>query len=168
MNIDRQPRTRHSEQEQQALTQYGEHRPIDVLIVDDNPGDIRLAQEALRESPDLCQLHAVNSGQAALQWLHREHPYGTAVRPHLVVLDLHLPGIDGHQVLSVVKANDDLKMTPIVVFSASPSDQDFATCYRLQANCCVTKPNDVDEYLRTIHAIVQFWATVARIPAVSD
>lgn len=138
--------------------------PVDVLLVENNPGDIRLTQEALRESRLLDNLHVVHDGQEALDFLFQEGDYQTANRPNLVLLDLDLPSVSGEQVLRELNQDDDRRNIPVVVLTTSDSQDDIETSYELQANCYVTKPLDLEEFSNTISSLEQFWFGVAKLP----
>ena len=138
---------------------------IDILLVEDSPGDARLAAEALAESRlqgDV--LHVVINGVEALAYLNQEGDYAQAVRPDLILLDLNLPGKHGRQVLAEIKGNDTLRSIPVVVLTTSRSKSDIAECYGLNANAYVTKPIDFDEFLAAVRAIHCFWVETASLP----
>lgn len=140
-------------------------RPIDLLLVEDNPGDVELTQEALRESKLHVNLHVAIDGEIALAHLWREGAYADVPRPDLVVLDLNLPKIDGREVLERVKGDPGLASIPIVVMTSSSADEDVARSYELHANCFVTKPLDMDQFDKVVRAIDEFWFTVVRLPS---
>jgi len=139
-------------------------RPIEILMVEDNPGDVRLTREALKGGKVLNQLHVVEDGVAALDFLYRRPPLENAVRPDLVLLDLNLPKMDGRQVLATIKSDDSLKLIPVVVLTTSQAEEDVLRAYRLSANCYVTKPVDLHQFNRIVQAIEQFWLTVVSLP----
>ena len=130
------------------------------LLVEDNPGDVRLMKEALRTNPVNHQLHVVTDGEQAVRFLQRRAPYESAVRPDLIFLDLNLPKKDGREVLADVKADRELRRIPIVVLTTSEAERDVQNAYNLHANCYVCKPADLDEYMHVIRACEVFWSQV--------
>ena len=139
-------------------------RPIEILMVEDNPGDVRLTREALKGGKVLNQLHVVEDGVAALDFLYRRAPHQNAIRPDLILLDLNLPKMDGREVLSRIKSDDALKVIPVVVLTTSQAEEDVLRAYRLSANCYVTKPVDLYQFNRIVQAIEEFWLTVVSLP----
>lgn len=138
---------------------------VDVLLVEDNPGDVRLTREALEETGQNVRLSVVNDGIEALYFLRREGPYGNVPRPDLILLDLNLPKKDGREVLAEIKTDDDLKMIPVVVMTTSDARPDIRRAYSLHANCYVTKPADFDAFVGLVQSIEQFWLSVAKVPS---
>ncbi len=122
----------------------GDGMPIQVLLVEDSPGDVRLTQEAFRDANPSIQLHVAPDGVEALAFLHHHGAYVDAPRPDLILLDLNLPKMDGREVLSHIKNNDDLKTIPTVILTTSDAEADIAKSYQLQANCYLTKPAQLD------------------------
>jgi CheY-like chemotaxis protein len=141
-----------------------ESRTADLLLVEDNEGDIVLFQEALAESAVRCTLHVVRSGDEALASLHRHAPCGDAPRPDMVFLDLNLPGQSGHQVLRAVKEHDELKQIPVAVLTNSSQHSDIAQSYRAHANCYIRKPPSIDELVRVVQQFEGFWLDVVTLP----
>ena len=141
-----------------------EIRPIRILLVEDNPGDVRLAQEALKEDKLSNELYVVNDGVSAMQFLRREGPYTEAPRPDLVLLDLNLPRMDGREVLAAVKRDPELGGIPVVVLTTSRADEDVCRAYSLNCNCYVTKPVAFDDFIEVIKAIDSFWFSVVALP----
>lgn len=139
-------------------------RPIEILMVEDNPGDVRLTREALKDGKVLNALHVVEDGVAALDFLFKRAPYENAVRPDLVLLDLNLPKLDGRQVLAAIKSDPDLKVIPVVVLTTSEAEEDILSAYQLAANCYVTKPVDLHQFNRIVQAIEGFWLTIVKLP----
>jgi len=139
-------------------------RAIEILMVEDNPGDVRLTREALKGGKVLNQLHVVEDGVAALDFLYRRPPHEAAVRPDLILLDLNLPKMDGREVLSRIKSDESLKLIPVVVLTTSQAEEDVLRAYRLSANCYVTKPVDLHQFNRIVQAIEEFWLTVVSLP----
>jgi len=138
---------------------------VAVLLIDDNPGDVRLTREALKETGRSTDLSVVNDGVEALRFLRREGPYSNAPRPSLILLDLNLPKSDGRQVLAEIKTDDDLKMIPVVVMTSSDSQHDIRSAYSLHANCYITKPVDFDAFVSLVQFIERFWFSVAKVPS---
>ena len=143
-----------------------ERCPVDILLVEDNPGDVRLTVEALRESKVLANLQVARDGIEALAMLRREGPHADARRPDLILLDLNMPGLDGRQVLETIKADTDLRQIPVVILTTSAAEQDILQAYNLHANCYITKPVDMDQFIRVVQAIDNFWLTIVRLPKV--
>jgi CheY-like chemotaxis protein len=142
-------------------------RAIEILIVEDNPGDVRLTIEGLNEGKVRNNLHVAKDGVEALQFLRRENQFADAVRPDLILLDLNLPRKDGRQVLSEIKADPDLKTIPVVVLTTSRAEQDVLHSYQLQANCYITKPVDLEQFITVVKSIEDFWLTIVTLPASS-
>jgi CheY-like chemotaxis protein len=139
-------------------------QPIEILLVEDNPGDVRLTQEALKENKVLNNLHVVEDGVEAMAFLHRDGKYVDAVRPDLILLDLNLPRKDGREVLSEIKADDDLKRIPVVVLTVSGAEEDILKSYNLHANCYITKPIDLNQFINVVRSIESFWLTIVKLP----
>ena len=137
---------------------------IDILMVEDNPGDVELAREALETGKLHNRLHVVDDGVKAMAFLRRQDPYGDAPRPDLVLLDLNLPRKDGREVLAEVKADDDLKRIPVVVLTSSQAESDVLKSYNLHANAYVTKPVDLDQFMNAVRQIDEFFVQVVRLP----
>lgn len=139
-------------------------RPIVILLVEDNPGDVRLIREAMRERRMQVDLHAVENGVEALAFLRRENGYARVPRPDLILLDLNLPKMDGRGVLTEVKEDRDLRRIPVVVLTASQAEEDIFRAYDLRANCYVTKPLDLDQFMDAVQTIQNFWMSVVKLP----
>jgi two-component system, chemotaxis family, response regulator Rcp1 len=137
---------------------------IDILFVEDSPADIELALQALREAGARSRLFVVSDGEAAMAFLRGEYPYSRSPRPDLILLDLNLPRKDGREVLAEVKGSEDLKQIPVVVLTGSPSDEDVANAYALNANAYLKKPANLDELIETVKLIEAFWLSVASLP----
>lgn len=142
--------------------------PIEILLVEDNPGDIRLTTEALRRGRVANTLHVVDDGDKALAFLRREGEYADAPRPGLVLLDLNLPGLDGRDVLAEVKSDPSLRRVPIIVLTTSSADRDIANSYDLGANCFISKPVELSEFLDVIKSFEGFWLSVVHLPDTSS
>jgi chemotaxis family two-component system response regulator Rcp1 len=143
----------------------GECRPIDILMVEDNPGDVRLTVEALKEGKVRNNLHTVEDGVEALAFLRRQGRYKEAPRPDLVLLDLNLPKMSGQEVLAEMKEDADLRRIPVVILTVSKAEQDILKSYNLHANCYITKPVDLDQFLTVVKSIEDFWLTVVMLPS---
>jgi chemotaxis family two-component system response regulator Rcp1 len=139
-------------------------RAIEILMVEDNPGDVRLTREALKDHKVWNRLHVVEDGVAALDFVHRRTPHEKAPRPDLILLDLNLPRKDGREVLAAIKGDPDLKTIPVVILTTSQAEEDVVRAYNLNANCYVTKPVDFEQFTRIVRAIEQFWLTVVTLP----
>ena len=139
-------------------------RPIEILLVEDNPADVRLTVEALKESKIRNRLNVVENGVEAMAYLRREGQYAAATRPDLVLLDLNLPLKDGREVLADIKADQNLKIIPIVILTTSKAEQDIIKTYNLHANCYVTKPVDLEQFINVVRAIEDFWLTIVKLP----
>lgn len=136
-----------------------------ILMVEDNPGDVRLTREALREEGLHSTLSVVRDGVEALAYLRKEVPFEEAERPDLILLDLNLPRRNGKEVLQIVKADATLKRIPMIIWTTSKAEKDILDSYNLHANCFVTKPVDLDAFLNLIRMILQFWFTIVRLPS---
>lgn len=139
-------------------------KPIKILLVEDNPGDIRLTREALKDSKIHNTLEVVEDGLDALDYLHKRGKYKDVTRPDLVLLDLDLPNTSGREVLEKIKADHDLKSIPFVVLTISKSDEDILNSYNMQANAYINKPLDLDQFIKVIHSIEDFWVTIVKLP----
>ena len=137
---------------------------IDILLVEDNEGDARLAKEAMRDSKIKNVLHHVWNGEEAMAFLRRQPPFARAPRPGLILLDLNLPRKDGREVLAEVKADPDLKRIPVVVLTVSSAEEDILKTYNLHANCFVTKPLDLDQFIKVVRSIEDFWLMIVQLP----
>lgn len=140
-------------------------RQIDVLLVEDNPGDFRLTEEAFKEGEVKKTLHWVQDGLQALDFLRRRGKYAGAVRPDIIVLDLNLPKLSGRELLAQIKADERLKSVPVIVLTTSRADDDVRAAYGLHANCYITKPADLDRFLAIVKLIDHFWLDVVTLPA---
>jgi CheY-like chemotaxis protein len=143
-------------------------RLIQVLLVEDNPGDVMLAREALKDAKVANQLHVVNDGEKAMAFLRREAPYEEAIRPDLVLLDLNLPRKDGREVLTEVKGDPALRTIPIVVLTTSASDDDVLHAYDHMVNAYIRKPVNLECFVNVVGAIDQFWVGIVTLPPRRD
>ncbi|MBC8505087.1 MAG: response regulator [Anaerolineales bacterium] len=143
-------------------------RAVEILLVEDNPGDIRLTREALKEGKVSNNLYIAKDGVEGLEFLRREGEHANAIRPDLVLLDLNLPRMDGRELLEIIKADDDLKRIPVVILTTSKSEEDVLETYNLHANCYITKPVDLDQFLKVVKTIEDFWMTIVKLPSNSE
>jgi two-component system, chemotaxis family, response regulator Rcp1 len=141
-------------------------RPVEILLVEDNPGDARLTQEALREGKIRNKLYHAHDGVEALAFLRRAAEFATAPRPDIILLDLNLPRKDGREVLAELKQDQALRTIPVVVLTTSDAEQDIVKSYELHANCYITKPVDLEKFITVVSAIEDFWLTVVKLPPV--
>jgi two-component system, chemotaxis family, response regulator Rcp1 len=139
--------------------------PIEILLVEDNLGDARLTLEAFKEGQVPNNFTVVNDGVEALAYLQREGQHANAVRPELILLDLNLPKKDGREVLAEIKADEHLMKIPVIVLTTSAAEEDIAIAYRRHANCYITKPANLDQFLRVVQSIESFWLTLVKLPS---
>ena len=140
-------------------------KPIEILLVEDNAADVRLTEEALKEGKVRNNLHVARDGMEALEFLRRQGKYAKATRPDLILLDLNLPRRDGREVLAEIKDDPSLKMIPVVVLTTSSAEADILRSYKLHANCYITKPVDLEQFVSVVKSIDDFWLTVVRLPS---
>ena len=138
--------------------------PIDILLIEDNPGDVRLTQEALRDGKVINKLTVVSDGVQALDFLRQKGRYAGATRPDVIFLDLNLPRKDGREVLAEIKDDPDLKRIPVVVITSSKSEEDVLRSYNLHANCYVTKPMDFEKFVSVVKSVKDFWMGIVKLP----
>jgi chemotaxis family two-component system response regulator Rcp1 len=139
-------------------------QPIEILLVEDNPGDVRLTQEAFKEGKVSNKLSVARDGVEALAFLRREGEYAGAPRPDVILLDLNLPRKDGREVLAEIKEDADLRRIPVVVLTTSQAEQDILKTYNLHANCYITKPVDLERFITVVKSIETFWLSVVKLP----
>jgi two-component system response regulator len=139
-------------------------RPVEILLVEDNPDDVVLTEEALKIGKMWNNLSAVTDGVEAMDFLRRRGKYAAAPHPDLILLDLNLPRKDGREVLEEIKQDEQLKHIPVVVLTTSQAEEDIIRSYQLHANCYVTKPVDLDEFIKIVQSIEEFWFTVVKLP----
>ena len=139
-------------------------KPIEILLVEDNPGDARLTVEGFKDAKVKNNITVVEDGMEALAYLHHEGAYANAVLPDLILLDLNMPKKDGREVLAELKADDKLKRIPVLVFTVSSADKDILAAYNLQANAFITKPIDLDEFITVVKSLEEFWLTIVKLP----
>ncbi len=140
-------------------------KPVEILLIEDSPGDIRLTEEALKDFKMLNHLHVVMDGVEALDFLLREGKHENAVRPDLILLDLNLPKKDGREVLAEIKTKEELKRIPIVILTTSSAEEDIYKTYDFHANCYITKPVNLDQFIKVIKSIEDFWVNIVRLPS---
>lgn len=139
-------------------------RPAEFLLIEDNPGDVRLTREALAESKLRNNLNVVSDGMEALAFLRRQGKYADAPRPDVILLDLNLPKKDGREVLAEIKSDPELKRIPVVVISSSEAEADILRSYDLHVNCYVTKPVNLDQFIKVVQSVESFWLTIVKLP----
>ena len=139
-------------------------RQIEILLVEDSPGDIRLTQEALADAKIHNRMSVVNDGIQALEFLRNEGDNPDAPRPDLILMDLNMPRMDGRECLEKIKADEKLKSIPVVILTTSEAERDIAQSYQLQANCYISKPVDLDQFIEVVAAIEQFWFSIVKLP----
>ena len=139
-------------------------KPIEILLVDDNPGDVRLTVEAFKEHNVHNHLNVVEDGMKAIAYLKQQAPYENALRPDVILLDLNLPKKDGREVLAEIKQDPHLKRIPVVILTTSKAEEDILKTYNLHANCYITKPVEFDEFIRVVKSIENFWLRVVKLP----
>lgn len=139
-------------------------KPIEILLIEDNPGDVRLTMEALKETKVINKLTVLKNGIEAMAFLRREGSYAQAARPHLILLDLNLPMKDGREVLAEIKADENLRRIPVVILTTSQDEQDILKSYNLYANCYITKPVDLEQFITVVKSIEDFWLGIVVLP----
>lgn len=139
-------------------------KPAEILLVEDNPADVRLTMEVLKDAKLCNNISVVNDGVQALDFLYRRGEYGSAARPDIILLDLNLPRLDGREVLERVKSDDSLKYIPVVVLTTSSAEQDILKSYALHANCYITKPVDLEQFTKVVTTIEEFWFSIVKLP----
>lgn len=140
------------------------YRTIEILLVEDNPGDVRLTQEAFAENKICNKLHVAKDGVEAMNFLRKMNGYGDALRPDLILLDLNMPKKDGREVLAEIKADENLRSIPVVILTSSDADDDVAKAYHMYANCYIRKPIDLNRFIEVIKIIENFWLTIVELP----
>jgi CheY-like chemotaxis protein len=147
-----------------TLANHSLYKPIDILLVDDDEGDVLLTKKALHNGKLCNAIHVARDGVEAMEFLNRQGPYAKAPRPDLIFLDLNMPRKDGREVLEEIKRDDDLRTIPVVVLTTSDSDQDILNSYHLHANCYVTKPVGIDQFVNVVHDIHGYWLSIVKLP----
>jgi two-component system response regulator len=139
-------------------------RPVEILLVEDNPGDIRLTKEAMKETKIINNLNVVEDGVDVLAYLRKIGKYKEAIRPDLILLDLNLPKKNGREVLAEIKQDIKLKQIPVVILTVSKAEEDIIKTYKLHANCFITKPVDMDQFVKVVKSIELFWFSIVKLP----
>lgn len=147
-----------------SMRAHRDHSPIEILLVEDNPGDVRLTQEVLKEGRIRNTLNVVTDGVEALAFLRREGAYADAPLQDMVLLDLNLPRMDGREVLAEIKGDPELRQIPVVVLTTSSAEVDIVKAYDLHANCYITKPVDLDQFENVVRSIEDFWLAIVKLP----
>lgn len=140
------------------------HEQVNILIVEDNPGDARLIKEVLNGNKIYNKLHMVKDGVEAMNFLRKQEEYAAAPRPDLILLDLNLPKKDGREVLAEIKDDENLKRIPVVIMTTSQAEEDVIKSYSLHANCYITKPLDFNQFIKVVQSIEEFWFTLVKLP----
>jgi chemotaxis family two-component system response regulator Rcp1 len=146
------------------MKQQDNIKVIDILLVEDSEGDARLSLEAMRDSKIRNKMHHVVDGEEAMAFLRKEGKYSKVPRPDLILLDLNLPKKDGREVLAEIKNDDELKRIPVVVLTVSSAEEDILKSYNLHANCFITKPIDLGQFMKVVHSVEDFWLTIVKLP----
>ena len=146
------------------MNERTEGSPIEILLVEDDPGDALITKEALEHGKVLNTLRVLANGEEAIAYLRRTGEYAEATRPDLILLDLNLPRVDGREVLAEIKRDPDLKRIPVIVLTTSSHERDIAQCYELNANCFITKPMALAKFLSVMRILDEFWLTIVRRP----
>jgi two-component system, chemotaxis family, response regulator Rcp1 len=147
------------------MKNYQNFRPIEILLVEDSPSDANLTIREFSKAKIANNLHWIEDGETAMEYLHQQGEFTNAPRPDLILLDLNLPGMDGREVLKEVKSDTDLKRIPIVILTTSNDEQDVLRSYNLNANCYVTKPIDIEQFIQVVQLIKDFWLAAVLLPA---
>ena len=145
-----------------------QRRSVEVLLVEDSPGDVRLTQEVFRQARSSVNLHVATDGVEAMTFLRQEGPHATAPRPDIILLDLNLPRMDGREVLAQIKQDDSLKLIPTIILTTSEAEADVLKSYKLQANCYLSKPVELDAFERVVKSIDEFWLTQVKFASRSN
>ncbi len=140
------------------------NNPIEILLVEDNPGDVRLIKEVFKDAKIYNSMQVAFDGEAALQILRKEGVYENSSRPDLILLDLNLPKKDGREVLKEIKVDEELKCIPVVILTTSNAEEDLIETYKMNANCYITKPVDLDQFINVVESIENFWLSIVKLP----
>ena len=143
-------------------------RPVEILLVEDNPGDIRLTKEAMKEAKIINNLNVVEDGVEALAFLRKKGKFKDVIRPDLILLDLNLPKKNGREVLAEIKQDINLKQIPVVILTVSKAEEDILKTYELHANCFITKPVDMDQFIKVVKSLENFWFSIVKLPPNKD
>jgi chemotaxis family two-component system response regulator Rcp1 len=148
------------------MTEPTRTKEIEILLVEDNPGDVRLTREALKEGKVLNNLNVVGDGVAALEFLRHTGKYARSPHPDIILLDLNLPKMDGRELLAEIKKDPALRRIPAVILTTSKAEEDILMTYNLHANCYITKPVDLDQFIKVVKSVEEFWFTIVKLPPV--
>lgn len=140
------------------------HTELEILLVEDNEGDVEMTKLAFRDSTPACRISVANNGEEALKFLYKREKFADAPTPQLILLDLNMPGMDGKQFLEIVKTEAELKAIPVIMLTSSQSPSDIRACYERHASCYVVKPFDADRFTDTVRQVVVFWSAVGQLP----
>jgi two-component system, chemotaxis family, response regulator Rcp1 len=146
------------------MTLSSVYRQIEILLVEDNPGDVRLTREALAEGKVLNHMSVVDDGVIALDYLRKQGDFSGAPRPDIILLDLNLPRMDGRELLAIIKSDSEFKSIPVVVLTTSKAEEDILKSYDLHANCFITKPVDLDQFMTVVKSVEEFWFKIVKLP----
>jgi two-component system, chemotaxis family, response regulator Rcp1 len=146
------------------MNKKNDAEPVNILLVEDNPGDVRLTKEALRDAKVYNNIYVVKDGIEAMEFLRKEASFAHVSAPDLILLDLNLPRKDGREVLAEIKNDPKIKRIPVVILTGSKADEDIMKSYDLHANCYVTKPVDLNGFIKIMHSIEEFWFTIVKLP----
>jgi CheY-like chemotaxis protein len=146
------------------MNNKGIGKPIEILLVEDNPGDVRLTREALKDGKIRNNLSVVMDGEEVMVYLHKEGKYKDAPRPDLILLDLNLPKKNGREVLAEIKTDPNLRRIPVVILTVSKADEDIIKSYDLHANCYIIKPVNLDRFIKVVKSVEDFWLTIVKLP----
>ena len=147
------------------MSNMGTLKPIEILLVEDSPGDARLTKEALKDSKVANHITVAEDGVEAMALIRHEGAHADAVRPDLILLDLNLPKKDGREVLAEIKADEDMRSIPVIILTTSQAEEDIIRTYNLHANCYITKPVDLDQFLKVVRTIEDFWLSIVKLPS---
>jgi chemotaxis family two-component system response regulator Rcp1 len=140
------------------------HLPVDILLVEDSPQDVELTKEALKEGKLVITLNVVKDGVEAIDYLRKKGKYSAAKRPDLILLDLNLPKKNGHEVLAEIKQDEDLKVIPVAILTTSENENDVLKTYKMHANCYITKPVDLSQFIKVVKTVEDFWFSIVKLP----
>ena len=143
-------------------------RPVEILLVEDNPGDVRLTKEAIKEAKIINNLNVVEDGVEALAYLRKKGKFKDVNRPDIIFLDLNLPKKNGREVLAEIKQDINLKQIPVVILTVSKAEEDVIKTYELHANCFITKPVDMDQFIKVVKSLENFWFSIVKLPPNKD
>jgi CheY-like chemotaxis protein len=146
------------------MVEFEQNKNVEILLIEDNPGDVRLTIEALKDCKIVNNLNVVENGLIALEYLRHEGEYKDKQLPDLILLDLNIPKINGHEVLTEIKTDKKLKVIPVVILTSSSSDEDILKTYELHANCFITKPVNIEQFVKVVQSVGEFWFSIVKLP----